>query len=118
MSLTSNISAKTWSKCTCRGCFENVLQIDQDLWDGSNRAKQITTDLWSPLYILPKTPKTLTLDTITVSSKGPGATQQWSKMGIFQKVKNTSRNNQPIWRMIGGNQYIFYGGKVTIFQSR
>ena len=22
MSLTSNISAKTWSNCTCRGCFE------------------------------------------------------------------------------------------------
>ena len=24
VSLTSNISAKTWSNCTCRGCFENV----------------------------------------------------------------------------------------------
>ena len=23
VSLTSNISAKTWSNCTCRGCFEN-----------------------------------------------------------------------------------------------
>ena len=24
VSLTSNISGKTWSNCTCRGCFENV----------------------------------------------------------------------------------------------
>ena len=24
VSLTSNISGKTWSNCTCRGCFENI----------------------------------------------------------------------------------------------
>ena len=24
LSLTSNISAKNWSNCTCRGCFENL----------------------------------------------------------------------------------------------
>ena len=41
-SLTSNISAKTWSNSTCWGCFENVktisnlslvLKIEQDLWE-------------------------------------------------------------------------------------
>ena len=40
--LTSNISGKTWSNCTCSGCFENIrtnrFQIcpwfwDQDLWE-------------------------------------------------------------------------------------
>ena len=48
-SLTSNISAKTWSNCTCRGCFENIrtsrFQICPWFWKltkicGSNRAKQ------------------------------------------------------------------------------
>ena len=49
VSLTSNISAKTWSNWTCRGCFENVrtsrFQICPWFWKltkicGSNRAKQ------------------------------------------------------------------------------
>ena len=49
VSLTSNISAKTWSNCTCRGCFENIrtsrFQICPWFWKltkicGSNRANQ------------------------------------------------------------------------------
>ena len=49
LSLTSNISAKNWSNCTCRGCFENLrtsrLQICPWFWKltkicRSNRAKQ------------------------------------------------------------------------------
>ena len=49
MSLTSNISAKTWSNCTCKGCFENIrtsrFQICPWFWKltnicGSDRAKQ------------------------------------------------------------------------------
>ena len=49
VSLTSNISAKTWSNCAWRGCFENVrtsrFQICPWFWKltkicGSNRAKQ------------------------------------------------------------------------------
>ena len=60
VSLTSNISAKTWSNCTCRGCFENVrtsrFQICPWFWKwtkicGSNRAKQNTTDFFPLLYI-------------------------------------------------------------------
>ena len=61
VSLTSNISAKTWSNCTCRGCFENVrtsrFQICPWFWKstkicGSNRAKQNITDFFPLLYIL------------------------------------------------------------------
>ena len=60
VSLTSNISAKTWSNCTCRGCFENVrtsrFQICPWFWKwtkicGSNRAKQNTTDFFPLLYL-------------------------------------------------------------------
>ena len=49
VSLTSNISGKTWSNCTCRGCFENVrtsrFQICPWFWKltkicVSNRVKQ------------------------------------------------------------------------------
>ena len=59
VSLTSNISAKTWSNCTCRGCFENVrtsrFQICPWFWKstkicGSNRAKQNITDFFPLLY--------------------------------------------------------------------
>ena len=58
VSLTSNISAKTWSNWTCRGCFENVRTSRFQNWHwfwnlskicGSNRAKQNTTNLWSQL---------------------------------------------------------------------
>ena len=61
VSLTSNISAKTWSNCTCRGCFENVrtsrFQICPWFWKstkicGSNRAKQNITDFFPLLYRL------------------------------------------------------------------
>ena len=58
--LTSNISGKTWSNCTCRGYFENVrtsrFQICTWFWKltkicGSNRAKQ-NIQLFVPvLYI-------------------------------------------------------------------
>ena len=60
VSLTSNISAKTWSNWTCRGCFEIVRTSRFQNWHwfwnlskicGSNRAKQNTTNLWSQLYI-------------------------------------------------------------------
>ena len=61
VSLTSNISAKTWSNCTCRGCFEIVRTCRFQNWPwfwksskicGSNRAKQNTTDFSARLYIL------------------------------------------------------------------
>ena len=60
VSLTSNISAKTWSNWTCRGCFGNVrtsrFQICPWFWKstkicGSNRAKQNITDFFPLLYI-------------------------------------------------------------------
>ena len=47
VSLTSNISGKTWSNCKCRGCFENVRTSRFQIWPrflkltkifGSNRA--------------------------------------------------------------------------------
>ena len=59
VSLTSNISAKTWSNCTCRGCFEIVRTSRFQNWPwfwklskicGSNRGKQNTTNLFPPLY--------------------------------------------------------------------
>ena len=49
VSLTSNISAKTWSNCKCRVCFEKIrtsrFKISPKFWKftkicGSNRAKQ------------------------------------------------------------------------------
>ena len=62
VSLTSNISGKTWSNCTCRGCFENVrtsrFQICPWFWKltkicGGNRAKQ-NIQLFVPvLYLQP-----------------------------------------------------------------
>ena len=66
VSLTSNISAKTWSNWTCRGCFEIVRTSSFQNWHWfwnlskicwSNRTKQNTTNLWSQLYIsfLPRT---------------------------------------------------------------
>ena len=60
VSLTSNISAKTWSNCTSRGCFEIFRTSRFQNWPwfwksskiwGSNRQKQNTTNLWSQLYI-------------------------------------------------------------------
>ena len=60
VSLTSNISAKTWSNCTCRGCFENVrtsrFQICSWLWKltkscGRNRSKQNMQLFLPALYI-------------------------------------------------------------------
>ena len=59
VSLTSNISAKTWSNCTCRGCFEIVRTCRFQNWPwfwksskicGSNRAKQNITDFSPRLY--------------------------------------------------------------------
>ena len=59
ISLTSNISAKTWSNCTSRDCFEIVRTSKFQNWPwwwksskiwGSNRAKQNKTNLWSWLY--------------------------------------------------------------------
>ena len=59
VSLTSNISAKTWSNWTCRGCFENVrtsrFQICPWFWYltkicRSNWAKQNIGLLWEQLY--------------------------------------------------------------------
>ena len=61
LSLTSNISAKTWSNWTCRGCFGNVrtsrFQICPWFWKstkicGSNRAKQNITDFFPLLYFI------------------------------------------------------------------
>ena len=58
-SLTSNISAKTWSNCTCRGCFEIVRTSRFQNWPWfwklsktcrSNRGKQNITNLFPPLY--------------------------------------------------------------------
>ena len=55
VSLTSNISAKTWSNCTCRGCFENLrtssFQICPWFWKltkicRSNWAKQNIELFW------------------------------------------------------------------------
>ena len=55
LSLTSNISAKNWSNCTCRGCFENLktsrLQICPWFWKltkicRSNWAKQNIGLFW------------------------------------------------------------------------
>ena len=63
VSLTSNISAKTWSNWTCRGCFGNVrtsrFQICPWFWKstkicGSNRAKQNITDFFPLLYYCTK----------------------------------------------------------------
>ena len=60
VSLTSNISAKTWSNWTCRGCFENVrtsrFQICSWLWKltkscGRNRSKQNMQLFLPALYI-------------------------------------------------------------------
>ena len=62
MSLTSNISAKTWSNWTCRGCFGNVrtsrFQICPWFWKstkicGSNRAKQKYHRLFSTTVHVP-----------------------------------------------------------------
>ena len=59
ISLTSNISAKTWSNCTCRGCFEIIRTSRFHNWTwfwklskicGSNWAKQNITNLFPPLY--------------------------------------------------------------------
>ena len=59
VSLTSNISGKTWSNCTCKGCFEIVITSRFQNWPwfwklpnfcGSNRGKQHTTNLFPPLY--------------------------------------------------------------------
>ena len=57
VSLTSNISGKTWSNCTCRGCFEIVgtSRFHNWFWKlskiyGSNRAKQNTMNLFPLLY--------------------------------------------------------------------
>ena len=55
LSLTSNISAKNWSNCTCRGCFENLktsrFQICHWFWKltkicVSNWAKQNIGLFW------------------------------------------------------------------------
>ena len=59
VSLTPNISAKTWSNYTCRGCFENLrtsrFQICPWFWKltkicMSNWAKQNIGLLWELLY--------------------------------------------------------------------
>ena len=59
VSLTSNISTKTWSRWTCRGCFEIIRTSRFQNWPwfwklskicGSNRAKQNTTDFSARLY--------------------------------------------------------------------
>ena len=59
VSLTSKISAKTWSNCTCRGCFEIIRTCRFQNWPwfwksskicGSNRAKQNITDFSPRLY--------------------------------------------------------------------
>ena len=46
-----------------------------------------------------------------MSSPGPAAAAQSGRMGTYQKMTDVTRNGKPVWKMMGGNQFIFYDGK-------
>ena len=57
----------------------------------------------------------LNLDEIlTVSGKGTAAEAQSTNMGIFQREAGVLRNEKPVWKMKGRNQYIFYNGNILL----
>lgn len=57
-------------------------------------------------------------DVLTISSKGNAASFQWSRMGIFEKMVDIRANEMPVWRMKGGDQYLFFsGGRKYIYQQ-
>ena len=50
-------------------------------------------------------------DIVTLSSKGAAAMKQWDRMGIYKKMCRVTRNDKPVWKMRGGEQYLYYFGE-------
>ena len=66
-------------------------------------------DDWTRCQMSPKVDIENYPDIVTVSSKG-AAKIQWSKLGVYKKMCGVTRNDKPVWKMRGVDEYIFYDG--------
>ena len=47
---------------------------------------------------------------VTMSSNGGAAESQGSRMGIYRRELQKYQNGRPVWKMEGGDYYIYFNG--------